>query len=334
MTFDQILQKLKKGEYAPVYLLMGEEPYFIDQLADYITKNALKEDEKSFNQTIFYGKDVEVPALIMAARRYPVMSSRQVIILREAQEIKKIETLEVYVSAPAQTTVLVLCHKYKNVAKNTKLYKQAEKNGVVFESKKLYDNQVPDWIKKYLASANLQITPEAAALLTEYLGTDLKKIANELDKLLLGRVGGNTITPQEIQDNIGINKDYNIFELQKALSKRNVLKSNQIINYFAATPKDNPLPVVIGSLFTFFRKILTLHFAKSKTTQDRDLAAIIQVNPYFMADYKEAAKNYPAGKVIQIISALRECDLKSKGVDNSSGTTDDLLKELIFKILH
>jgi len=332
LTFEQIMADLKNKIYKPIYFLMGAESYYIDQITDYISNNVLAEAEKAFNQTVVYGRDVDVSDIDGLARRYPMMASHQVIIVKEAQAVKNLDKLVYYAEKPLNSTILVVNFKYKNLAKNKKLYKAINKTGIIFESKKLYDNQVPAWINKYLNNKLFTIDPVASALLNEYLGTDLSKITNELDKLAISLPPNSKITTKDIEENIGISKDYNNFELQSALAKKDVLKANRIVNHFGQNQKENPIVLTINSLYQYFRKILIYHFLKDKS--NRSVAASLGVNPYFVKDYQTAARRYNPKKVVQVISFLREYDLKSKGLDNASMKPEDLLKELIFKILH
>jgi DNA polymerase-3 subunit delta len=333
MDFDKLITELKQKIYAPVYLLMGEEPYFIDIITDYIAQNVLNESEKTFNQITLYGKDIDAISIIDAARRYPMMASHQVIIVKEAQNIKNIEELVHYTDKPLKSTILVINYKYKTLDKRKKLYTSIGKNGIVFSSDKLYEDKIPGWITKYLSQKGLSISPEAAALLTEYLGNDLGKIVNELGKLILSISDKNLrITPEIIEKNIGISKEYNNFELNKALVARDVLKANRITAYFEKNPKDNPLVVTVSSLFSFFNKVFMYHFLKDKSRSA--VASALKINPYFVNEYEVAAKRFSPAKLVEIFSALRECDVKSKGVGNSMSSDSDLLKELVFIILH
>lgn len=332
MNFQDILTNLKNKIYHPVYFLMGEESYFIDQISEYIEKNVLTEAEKGFNQHILYGKDTDIDTIITYARRFPMMANHQVIIVREAQNIKKIEELEPYINNPLNSTILVINYKYKTIDKRKSFAKQVGKKGVLFESKKIYDNQLPAWINSYLSAHNYTIAPQASAMLAEYLGTELSKVANELNKLIISLPEQTKITPDHIEKNIGISKDYNVFELQNALMERNVLKANQIINYFAANPTSNPFQRTISSLYYFYMKVLTYHFLEDKS-QNSVLSAL-QINPYFMRSYVTAAKHYPIKKVVEIMSVLREYDMKSKGLGNVSSSPGELQKEMIYKILH
>jgi DNA polymerase III subunit delta len=334
MDYDKIIAGLKQKSYAPVYFLMGEESYFIDQVTDYIAANVLSETEKVFNQAVLYGKDIDAVAVIDASRRFPMMAPYQVIIVKEAQNIKNIEELVHYCEKPMKTTVLVINYKYKTLDKRKKLYGSIEKHGgVILSSDKLYEDKIPGWITKYLANKGASVSPEAAALLTEYLGNDLGKISNELDKLLLSVTDKNLkVTAELIEKNIGISKEYNNFELNKALVARDVLKANRIIAYFEKNPKDNPLIVTVSQLFTFFSKVFMYHFLPDKSRSAA--AAALKVNPYFVADYEQASRRFNPAKLVDIISSLRECDVKSKGVGNANASDSDLLKELVFKILH
>ncbi|MCK5028703.1 MAG: DNA polymerase III subunit delta [Bacteroidales bacterium] len=334
MNFDQIFTDLKNKIYKPIYFLSGEEPYFIDLLTKYINDNVLTEAEKSFNQTILYGKDTEIHTVINSAKRFPMMANHQVIIVKEAQNIKNIEELIHYANAPLKSTLLVINYKYKTLDKRKKLYKVINEVGVLFESKKLYDNEVPGWVNGYLKSKNKTIDPGAGMLLNEYLGNDLSKIANELDKLIITLPDGeHNINTNHIERNIGISKDYNNFELHKALTQKNVLKANRIVNYFSQNPKNNPFTLTISTLYHFYSKVLAYHFLKNKNDR-RNVAATLKVNPYFIGDYEKAAKQYNPKKTVEIISMLREYDLKSKGFNNVSTSQGELLKELVYRILH
>jgi DNA polymerase III subunit delta len=333
MDYNQIIDDLKKKNYSPVYFLEGEEPYYLDQISHFILENVLTEEEKGFNQSILYGKDLTIDAIMTAAKRFPMMAERQVVVIREAQNIRNLEDLATYVENPMRSTVLVINHKYKSIDKRKKLYKAVHKNGVYFESKPLYDSNIPGWITKYLKEKNLGIDPRAAQMVTDFVGSDLQRIVNELEKVTLSMVPGTTILPEDIEKNIGISKEFNMFEFQKALGKKDILKSNQIINYFIDNEKNNPLPVILGMLVGYFRKILVYHALENKS--DRSVAAQkLGVNPYFLNDYIDAARNYNLDKAIQIISMMREYDLRSKGGRGGSTDNGNLLRELTFKILH
>ncbi|OZV69997.1 DNA polymerase III subunit delta [Winogradskyella aurantia] len=329
----QLALSIKNGDIKPIYFLMGEEPYYIDKISDYIEETVLDEAEKGFNQMVIYGRDVSVDDIISNAKRYPMMAERQVVIVKEAQDLSRtIEKLANYAANPQPTTVLVINYKYKKIDKRKALYKAIQKSGVVFEGKKLYENQVADWIRRTLSAANYNISPKAAQMLVEFLGTDLSKIANELNKLKIVLPEGTQITPEHIEENIGISKDFNNFELRKAIGDRNVVKAQQIAKYFAENPKDNPMVVTIALLFNFFSQLLHLHGMKDKSP--RNVASALRINPYFVNEYLSAARNYPMKKVSTIISMLRECDVKGKGVGANAIPQGDLLKELLVKILN
>jgi len=333
MDYNQIIADLKAKNYSPVYFLEGEEPYFMDQISDFILENVLTEDEKGFNQSILYGKDLSIDAILTTAKRYPMMAERQVVVIREAQNIKNIEDLVSYVEKPLTSTILVINYKYKTIDKRKKLYKAISKNGVYLESKPLYDNQVPAWITKYLKEKNLGIDPRAAQLIADFIGSDLQRIVNELEKVTISLVPGTSIMPDDVEKNIGISKEFNTFELQNALGNKDILKSNRIINYFIDNEKMHPLTVIIGMLANYYRKVLVYHSIENKS--DRNLVAQkLGVNPFFINDYANAAKNYSLDKAIAIISMMREYDLRSKGARGGSTANGDLLREMVFKILH
>jgi DNA polymerase-3 subunit delta len=340
MTAAEILKDLKNRKFKPLYLLHGEEPYFIDLVSNYVEHHVLPEHERGFNQTVAYGKDTDIMTVLNAAKRYPMMADYQVVLVKEAQDMKwgkdddnkkSIDPVLSYLENPLSSTILVFCYKYGKFDKRKKTYKAIEKNGLIFESATLYDNKVPAWVEGYVSDKGYKMNQQASAMIAEYLGNDLSKIANELEKLMLNVSAGQEITLKHIQDNIGISKEYNVFELQTALTKKDAYKVNQIINYFEANPKSNPIVLVLGNLNNFFSKVLVYHYVKDKTPQN--LAREMGVNPYFLKDYEQAARNYPLGKIFQVISYLREYDLKSKGVE-SNAPHGELMKELMFKILH
>ena len=329
---NAIVSDIKKGTLKPIYFLMGDEPYYIDKISDYIEENVLDETEKGFNQQVMYGRDVTIEDIVGAAKRYPMMAEKQVLIVKEAQDLSRsIEKLVSYAENPQPTTVLVLNYKYKKLDKRKKLHKAVAKTGLVYESKKLYDNQVSDWIRRVLSGKKYQIDPKAALMLVEFLGTDLSKIANELDKLMLVLPKETIITDAHIEENIGISKDFNNFELKKAIGEKNVLKANRIINYFVENPKKNPTVMTISLLNGFFTKLLLFHGLKDKSKNS--VAKTLGVSTYFVDEYFLAARNFPMRKVAQVIAALRDADVKSKGV-GANQTQEDILKELLFKILH
>ncbi|WP_273566973.1 DNA polymerase III subunit delta [Maribacter halichondriae] len=328
----QIVNDVLEGRIKPIYFLHGEEVYYIDKIANFIVENVLSEAERGFNQIVLYGKDVSIEDIISNAKRYPMMAEHQVIIIKEAQHLSRtIENLTSYVENLQPTTVLVICYKYKKLDKRKKLYKSIQSNGVIFEGKKLYENQVSDWIRKVLKNKGYGISPKASVLLVEYLGTDLSKIDKEIEKLELVLPKNSEITPSDIEEHIGISKDYNNFELKKAIGERNVQKATKIINYFAQNPKDNPFVLTITLLHSFFNQLLQYHGLNDHSP--KSVASALRINPYFVGEFQIAAKNYPMKKVSKIISHLREMDLKGKGVGAQAATQSDLLKELLVKII-
>jgi len=332
-SYEQILSDLKNKIYHPIYFLSGEEPYFIDRITEYASKHILTEEEKSFNQTIFYGKDVDAADISNASNRFPMMANHQVIIVKEAQEVKNFEDLVHYIQKPLKSTILIINYKYRSLDKRFKIYKALQETAIIFESKKLYDDKIPTWIVEYIKPKNYQIESKAAILLIEFLGNDLSKIANEIEKLIITLPDGmKIITPDHIEKNIGISKEYNNFELQNALIARNVVKANRIIRYFADNQKNHHISVTLTSLYYFFTKLLLYHSLKDKSRQN--VAASLKIKPFFVSDYEKGARIYNINKVIRIISWLRDYDLKSKGFGNVSADAGDLLKELIYKILH
>jgi len=327
----QLVADIKQGQYLPIYFLMGEEPYYIDKISDFIENNVLDDAEKGFNQMILYGRDVSVEDIVSNAKRYPMMAERQVVIIKEAQDLSRsIEKLAAYAENPQPTTLLVINYKYKKIDKRKALYKTIKKTGLVFESKKLYENQVADWIRRVLSGQQYSISPKAAQMLVEFLGTDLSKIDNELNKLKILFPEETQITPEHIEENIGISKDFNNFELRKAIGEKNKIKAFRIAKYFAENPKNNPMVVTIALLFNFFSQLMQLHGLSDKSP--RNVASVIKVNPYFVNEYLNAARNYPMKKVSAIIALLRRYDVKSKGVSANAVPQGDLLKEFLVLI--
>jgi len=333
--YSRIIGDLKNKIYKGIYFLYGEEPYYIDLISDYISENILTEAEKSFNQVVIYGEESDVPAIINTARRFPMMANQQVVIVREAQYLKDIDLLRNYVEHPLTSTILVICYKYKKIDKRTELYKTLSKsnNVVLFMSEKLRDYKVPGWIDDYFKEHNIEADRNVSLILSEYLGADLAKIVNELDKLLITIPRGTKrITAKDIEEKIGISKDFNNFELQVAIGKRDVARAGRIVNHFEHNQKDNPFVVTIATLFAFFRKLLIYHFLGDKSKNN--VASALGINPFFVTDYALAARNYDARKTVRAISLLREFDLKSKGVGNVTSSDGELLKELVYKIMN
>ncbi len=331
-SVTDILSDLKKKIYRPVYFLSGEEPYYIDLISDYIENNLLQEDEKGFNQSVLYGRDTDVQDVIGSCKRFPMMSNYQVVIVKEAQDIKNIEALEKYIENPLASTILVICYKYGKIDKRKTFAKILEKKTVFFESPKIYDNQVQAWITSYLKSKGYPIAVKASFLMAEYLGTDLSKIVNEVSKIIINIPVGTEITPEQVELNIGISKDYNVFELQKALGSRNVFKANQIIKYFAENEKENPLVKTLPFLYSFFVKVFLYHNIADKSPNN--VASALSINRMFIDDYATAARNYPMTKLEKVFHYLHDYDLRCKGVNNASASDGDMMKEMVYKILH
>jgi DNA polymerase-3 subunit delta len=333
MTYSEIIKSLRSKQYKPVYFLHGAESYFIDAISKYVEDHVLSEAEKSFNQLVFYGKDADAKTIIDAASRYPMMAPHQVLLLKEAQEMKTLNDLLPYIQKAVPTTIMVICYKHKKLDYRTKFGKAIKEHAVVFESKPLYDNQVADWITDYLKGKKFGINSSAAQLIAEYLGTDLSKVVNELDKLVINLPTGTKIDEKHVQDNIGISKDYNVFELQRALASRDIVKSNRIINYFVANPKKNPFVLLVGTLYNYFSKVYMLHFLRHSS--DQELQQVLKLrSAYFLKEYKMAVRNYNLPNVKKVIYLLKEYDLRSKGVENDSTNEGALMKELVWKILH
>lgn len=334
MSFELIKEDIRNRRFKPVYLLMGEEPYYIDELTEMFINSVMPEEERAFNQTILYGKDTDAGQLINLARSFPMMSEHQLIVLKEAQNLDKIEQLELYVKNPLPSTILVLNYKNGTLDKRKKLYAEISKNGQIFQSDKIPEYKIPAFINEYLREKGLKIDQKSAQMLTDYLGNDLSKITNEIDKLRIFMPQGQTqITAELIEQNIGISKDFNNFELLKALVDKNIYKVNQIADYFEKNPKNNPMIMTMSVLFNFFSNLMICYWAKDKS--DKGLAAELGLrSPYQGRDYAQAIRNYNAFKCMEIISLLRTYDAKSKGVDNVSVPDGELLKELLFKITH
>lgn len=350
LSFETVFNDVKSKKYHPIYFLFGDEPYYSDQIADLIEKNAIPEGEKEWNQHVLYGKDIDIVNLVSYVKRFPMMGDKQLVIVKEAQEIKYFSSKDKenasdkkksaktvdpfihYLENPSPSTILVIVYKHKSFDQRLKIATVLKKQSIYLESKKLYDNKIPGWITQYLAKNAYRINPRATALIADSLGADLGKIANELDKIQLNVPAEKEITVAHVQEYIGISKDFNVFELQLALGQKDILKSNQIVNYFGANPKNNPMVFIIGQLFSYFSKILMLHSSGERSSEK--LAGILKVHPFFVNDYVSAAKNYGPGKLVEIIAFIREYDLKLKGVDSTETEQSELLKELVYRILH
>ena len=332
MTYDQILSDIHKKNFAPIYFLTGDEPYFIDMISDTIENEALDEADRAFNQIVLYGRDVDVETIANHARSFPMMGERMVVIVKEAQDVKNLENFEAYLDTIPETTLLVFAYKYKKFDKRKALAKKIDKKGVWFESKKLYENNILGWIQNYLKAEGYAITPKATQMLADFLGTDLHKIANELKKLTIALPKNKSIDDVDVERNIGISKDYNVFELQNAIGSRDVLKANRIVNYFGDNGKDNPLLVTAITLYGYFTKLIKLHCTQDKS--QGNLASVLGVSPFFVKDYLAASRNYPPATCIRCISILREFDMKSKGYGSGEVNEKDLYREMIFKLMH
>lgn len=333
-TYEGILKELRTKQYRPVYYLMGDESYYIDKIAEYIIDNVLTETEKEFNQTIFYGADVDAATIINAAKRYPMMSEYQLIVVKEAQAVEKMEELVYYLQKPLKSTILVLCHKHGSLDRRKKLAAEIEKVGILYESKKLKETQLPAFIAAYIKQKGFDIDQKATAMLAEFVGTDLSRLVGEMEKLIITSSKNSTkITPEQIEKNIGISKDYNNFELRSALVEKDILKANKIVKYFEENPKTNPIQMTLSLLFNFYSNLMMAYYAPEKSEQG--IATFLGLkSPWQAREYMAAMHKYSGVKTMQIINEIRTTDAKSKGVENASLSDGDLLRELVFKILH
>lgn len=331
MTFDQISKSIKNKKFSPLYLLHGEESFFIDQLVDQIQNEALTEQEKVFNQNVFYGKDAEVKSVMNAYMQYPMMAEYRLILLKEAQHMKEIDNLLPLIENPVKSSILVVIHKEKKLNQRSKLSKAFNDNGVVFESVRLYENKVADWIRSYSQSIGLNISDSAAELMSELLSNDLSKIDNELQKLKITHDGKSTISIEKVRQNIGLNREFTIFELNKSIGKGDLAKSIQILNMFSNNPGSYPNILIIGALFSYFTKILIC--SENIKKSELDLAKILGISPMFVKEYKNAAAVYPRQKLIEVFSVLKEYDLRSKGLNSNNTSQSELLKEMIIKLM-
>lgn len=333
-TYEEIVRDVKNGVYVPIYFLMGEEDYYIDRISEYIADRVLTEAEKEFNLTILYGADTDIATIINSAKRYPMMSKYQIVMVKEAQNLKNLDELTYYLQKPLMSTILVFCYKHGVLDRRKKLAAEIEKAGILFESKKLKDAQLSGFISSYLKRKRVDIEPKASEMMAEFVGADLNRMAGELEKLVITLPDGcSRITPEQIERNIGISKDYNNFELRNALISKDVLKANLIVKYFNNSMKNNPLQVTLAVLFGFFSNLMLTYYAPGKSEQE--IASFLGLrSPWQAKDYLAAMKKYSGVKVMQIIGEIRLCDAKSKGVKNSSVSDGDLLRELIYFIMH
>ena len=326
-----IIDNLKKGDYKPVYFLCGSESYYIDKISDFAEDHILSEGEKGFNQTIVYGKDVTGSQLVGICKRYPMMGNHQVVIVKEAQHVKELDYLGHYIDSPLSSTILIMCWKSEKYDKRLKFFKSLQKY-IFFESMPIYENMMPQWIEKYAAGKGMKITPKASQLMAEHIGTDLTIVANEIEKISINKKEGETINETDVETHTGISKEYNIFELQKYLARRDFHRSYNILQHFAAEGGRNSIVPVIASLYGFFAKIYIMHFETNKSANA--IKEVLGLNYYAAEDLVAGIRNYPGSKVIQVMKILLEYDLKSKGI-NDMGTSDgELYKEMLFKILN
>ncbi|NSW44701.1 MAG: DNA polymerase III subunit delta [Bacteroidales bacterium] len=340
LTYEQITDELKKQIYKPIYFLMGEEPYFIDAISDYIEENVLNEAEKSFNLTVAYGKDIDLASVVSLAKRYPMMANYQVVIIKEAQNIKNLDASEIgkkinpllsYLQEPLPSTILVICYKGKKLEKNRKIYKAIEKTGIIFDSKKIYETKLPAWITSQFKLRGKQIEPKAAHLMTDFIGNNLSSIINEINKMLLFLENENEIKVSHVEKLIGVSKDFNNTELLKAIGTKNITQANRILLYFQSDPRQHPVQQTIVWLFEYFSKVILLKDFQGLS--DNEIASKLGIPPYFLDEYKLTAKNYTRNQLIQNIHLIREYDMKSKGVD-SLADGHELLKEMVYKIMY
>ena len=336
VSFDSIMRDLKARKFAPVYYLMGDEAYYIDQIADYIAEHALQPEERDFNQTVLFGSDVTASQIADTARRYPMMSERQVLIVKEAQNIKQTEPLEKYFNAPMASTILVMCHKNGSIDGKKKNYLKAiQAAGVLFESKKLKDRELPGFIERYLGAKEVKIDPKSTQMIADNIGADLSRLTSELEKVILSLPKENrVVTPQIVEDQIGVSKEFNGFELRDAIVNRNVYKANLIIKYFDENPKAGSIYSFLPMLFNFFQNLMIAYYAPNNKSQEGVAEWLELKSPWAAKDYMTGMRNYTGMKVMQIISKFREIDAKSKGLDNPNTPSGELMKELIFYILH
>jgi len=333
LTFEAIISDLKNKKYSPIYLLHGDEPYFIDQISHLIEKSVLSEAEQSFNQAVLYGKDTDFKTVVDEARQFPMMATQRVVIIKEAQDMRSLKNLATYAENPSTQSIVVINHKYKKFDSRTKLAKAIKANGVLFQSKKLYDNKVPGWITSYLKGKGISISGDAAMMAAEFLGTDLSKVANEMDKIAVNLADAKEITAELIKELVGISKDYNVFELQKAIGSKDTEKAFRIINYFSANEKANPLVMVLSNLYGYFVKVYTAAYYGKKN--DNELKTLLGLpTPYFVKDYRLAAQNYKGYKLINIFEALKQADLKSKGVGARNMSADQILKDFLITVFY
>ena len=334
----KIWSDLKSGKYAPVYFLQGEESFYIDLISNYIEAHALSEAEKGFNQVILYGKDVTMATVLTNARRFPMMAERQVVIVKEAQDIQDLnkdigaKLLLDYLTRQVPSTILVFCHKHKSLDKRRELGKKVDQYAVMLNTKKMYDNQLPEFVYEYMKEKKVQVDDRAVQVLCEYVGNDLHRLANEIDKLIISLPSGGSISVDQVMNQVGVSKEYNIFELQKAILQRDSLLANKIVNYFESNTKKNPMIPVVAFLYSFFSKLLMATQVADKS--EKGLASELKVSPYAVRDYTLALRQYPQLKIIDNIAALKDADLKLKGVNTASADEGQIFRELVWRIMN
>ncbi len=333
MKYEELIRDLRARKFKPVYLLHGKESFYIDKITQYFENSVLDETEKAFNLMVLYGKEVDFKTVVDHARRYPMMSEYQVVIIKEAQTMRDLTELTSYVKNPAETTILVISYKHGTLDGRTSFAKLMKREAVVFESKRVYDNQMPDWITGQVRELGLDIGMSEASLIADYLGSDLSKVANEIDKLTINLAAGHLINRADIEKYIGISKDFNVFELQDALGSRNREKAYRIIQYFIANPKNNPLIMVVATLFSYFSKVYMMHFLR--TAPEREVQKTLGLSgPFFVRKYRQAAQSYTKKQTEGVIHLLRDYDMKSKGVERASFSDQALMQEMVYKILN
>lgn len=334
----KILADLRNRKYAPVYFLQGEETFYIDTISDYIENQVLSEGEKGFNQVVVYGKDVTMAAVLTHARRFPMMSERQVVIVKEAQDIQDIgkesgsKLLLDYLTRPLPSTILLFCHKNKTLDKRRELGKKIDQLTVCITTKKLYDNQLPEFVREYTADKKITVDDRGIMALCEFVGNDLHRLANEIDKLAINLAPGESISAEKVMNQVGVSKEYNIFELQKAIIQKDTLLANKIVNYFESNTRKNPIIPVVAFLFSFFSKLLVASQAKDKS--DKGLASELKISPYAVRDYSSALRQYPLPRILANIAHLKEADLKLKGVNTGSCSDGQIIRELVWRLMN
>lgn len=334
-TFQSIIHDLKSRKFSPIYVLMGDESYYIDQISDYVATHVLSPEERDFNQTVCFGSDVNAIQVTDMARRYPMISEYQVIIVKEAQNIRSLDALEKYLKNPVKSTILVWCHKNGKIDARKKVVGLAQTVGVVFESQKLRDYQLPEFIQNYLKQKKVSIDPKSCQMIADHIGADLNRLTSELDKVLISLPSDNLrVTPEIVEEQIGVSKDFNAFELRNAIVQRDVFKANQIIKYFDNNPKAGSLYSFLPLLFSYFQNLMIAYYAPQKNTEQGIATALDLRSSWGAKDFLIGLKNYSARKTMDIISKIRDTDAKSKGLDNPNTGVGDLMKELIFFILH